>query len=267
MTDHDDGIRNDARERVWKDLRDVALPDSRFGWDFSSFIADYEGSDACATKIRTRAARRGYDSWFVTPDNNLNILREQLIEEPTEFVMPTYGIRRGFLRLVPEDVPDGQAAFASTLDGMTRFASRIELGAMERELPKLDCMVTGASFVTHDGLRMGKGHGFFDLEWAMMREVGLADEETDIVAVVHDVQVVDEPAGQELAASHDTIVDAIVTPDRVIEIDDAPPKPEGIRWPLLERDEIDQIPPLRELWERAGRPALGGESDYSSVCN
>jgi len=74
---------------------------------------------------------------------------------------------------------------------------------------------------------MGKGHGFFDLEWAMMRKIGLADEETDVVAVVHDVQVVDDIAGQDLAAEHDTIVDAIITPTRTIDIESTPSKSEG----------------------------------------
>lgn len=257
MTDNGHGIRDETRERVWSDLREVARPDSRFGWDFSSFIADYEGSDQGATRLLTRGENQGYEHWFVTPDNNLDPLRERLVERGVPFVMPTYGIRRGFLRLEPDDVPEGQAAFAGTLDGMNRFASRIELETMERTLAPLDCMITGASFVTEDGLRMGKGHGFFDLEWAMMREVGLADETTDVVAVVHDAQVLDDITGQSLAADHDTIVDAIVTPTQTISIDEAPSKPAGIRWPLLDRDRVEGMPPLQTLWERAGRPELG----------
>lgn len=252
MTDDKTEIRNDARERVWDELRDIASPDSRFGWDFSSFIPDYEGSDRGATRL----LERNYDNWFVTPDNNLDPLREGLLEAQTGFVMPTYGIRRGFLELAPADVPDGLSVFAATLDGMNRFASRIPLETLENEISRLDCMVTGASFVTADGLRMGKGHGFFDLEWAMMRKIGLVDEATEVVAAVHDVQVVDDIAGQELAEEHDTIVDAIVTPTRTIEIDPTPEKPEGIHWNLLSRDEIERIPPLEKLWRQAGKPTL-----------
>jgi len=255
----DAGLRDETRERVWSDLRAVARPDSRFAWDFSSFIADYEGSDAGATRLLERAGEPASTQWFITPDNNLDPLRERLIEAGASFVMPTYGIRRGFLRLDPSAVPAGQAAFASTLDGMNRFGERIPLSEMEDSLEPFEYMVTGASFVTGDGLRMGKGHGYFDLEWAMLREIGLAGDPTAVVAMVHDVQVLDDVHGRELAADHDTIVDEIVTPTTRIEIEDSPPKPAGIRWALLDRDEVDEMPPLRTLWERAGSPNLGEE--------
>lgn len=253
----DSPLRADTRERVWNELREVARPDSRFAWDFSSFIADYEGSDEGANRLLQLAEDRGYSTWFITPDNNLDPLRKRLIEAGTPFVMPTYGIRRGFLRLDPADVPSGQEAFAATLDGMNRYASEIPLQEMEASLEPFDCMVTGASFVTRDGLRMGKGHGYFDLEWAMMRAVGLADENTAVVAVVHDVQILEDVDGRDVAADHDTIVDAIVTPSQSILVDDPPPKPAGIRWPLLTRDAVEEMPPLETLWKRADRPALG----------
>jgi 5-formyltetrahydrofolate cyclo-ligase len=258
MTD-ESGIRNETREQVWSKLRDVAYPDSRFGWDFSSFIADYEGSKEGANRLLQWAENYDYADWFITPDNNLDALREQLIERGESFVMPTYGIRRGFVRLDPSEVPEGQASFASTLDGMNRFAERIRLESMEAKLNPFDCMVTGASFVTSDGLRMGKGHGYFDLEWAMMRQVGLANENTDVVAMVHDAQVLDDACGRDLAADHDTVVDEIITPSKGITIEDPPRKPEGILWSLLDRDEVEEMPPLKTLWERAGSPDLNEE--------
>ncbi|WP_251329406.1 5-formyltetrahydrofolate cyclo-ligase [Haloplanus pelagicus] len=255
MTD-EPSIRNEVRERVWSQLREVARPDSRFAWDFGEFIADYEGSDAGAERLLDLADDHDCESWLVTPDNNLDPLRERLIERPTPFLMPTYGIRRGFLSLDPADVPDGAAAFASVLDGMTRFAERAPLDALEADHPPLDVMVTGASFVTPDGLRMGKGHGFFDLEWAMLRQVGLATEDTLVVAAVHDVQLLSETAAPEgMVADHDTVVDYVVTPTRTHRVEGDRQKPSGIHWGLLTESEIRAIPPLETLWKRAGRPA------------
>lgn len=259
MTDGDGpSVRDEARERVWTDLREVARPDSRFAWDFAEFIADYEGSDRGAGRVLDYADERSHERWLVTPDNNLDPLRERLIDRGVAFLMPTYGIRRGFLRLDPADVPDGQAAFAATLDGMTRFAEPVPIDELEASHAGLDVMVTGASFVTRGGLRMGKGHGFFDLEWAMCRRVGLADAATDVLAAVHDVQVVSTRADRDdIAADHDTVVDAIVTPTETVLVDDAPPKPEGIDWALLDEEEIESIPPLHALWERDGEPRPG----------
>jgi 5-formyltetrahydrofolate cyclo-ligase len=148
-------IREEVRERVWSVLREVARPDSRFAWDFAEFIADYEGSREGADRLLSLADDHTCENWLVTPDNNLDPLRELLIERNTPFLMPSYGIRRGFLALDPGDVPDGEAALASVLDGMNRFADSVSLETLETGHPPLDVMVTGASFVTTDGLRVG----------------------------------------------------------------------------------------------------------------
>ena len=171
--------------------------------------------------------------------------------------MPTYGIRRGFLKLDSQTVPAGDEQFAATLDGMTRFGTTVPLERLETTHSSLDIMVTGASFVTPSGLRMGKGHGFFDQKWAMLREVGLATSETTLVAAVHDVQVLEEEAvGEALVEPHDTIVDYIVTPTRTIRTDADRSRPEGIHWDLLTMAEVETIPPLKTLWRHAGEPQL-----------
>lgn len=242
-------IREKHRKQVWDDLRGVARPDSRFAWDFAEFIADYEGSEQNAQRIRELAGDLDITTWFVTPDNNLDKLRESLVRDNIPFVMPSYGILRGFLSLHPEDVPAGDERFVGTLDGMNRYASPIPFGELADRQETFDILVTGSSFVTTDGLRMGKGHGFFDLEWAMLREVDLVDHTTKVVAVAHDVQVIDadEIDRDSIIAEHDTIADYIVTPTTVHEIQDAPPKPTGIHWNLLAEEKIERIPPLAYL--------------------
>ena len=47
---------------------------------------------------------------------------------------------------------------------------------------RFDLLVTGASAVSMEGVRFGKGHGFFDLEWGMFTDVGIVDEATPVVA-------------------------------------------------------------------------------------
>ena len=255
MTTETTSLRDEERERVWSKLRDVAAPDSRFAWNFAEFIADYEGSVDGAERLLELADDLDAESWLVTPDNNLDPLRERLVRTDTAFLMPSYGIRRGFLHLESASVANSDAAFASVLDGMNRFADPVSIEELEAEFPPLDVMVTGASFVTGGGLRMGKGHGYFDLEWAMLREVGLVNSETVVVAAVHDVQFLENRGrAEKMVAEHDTIVDYVVTPSTTFEVDDAPPKPEGIHWDLLTAEEIRDIPPLETLWKRVGRP-------------
>jgi 5-formyltetrahydrofolate cyclo-ligase len=64
------------------------------------------------------------------------------------------------------------------------------------------------------------------------------------VTTVHDLQVVDE----ELPVlPHDIPVDYIVTPTAVVETDTRLPRPKGIYWEYLTKDQIDAIPYLKEL--------------------
>ena len=107
-----------------------------------------------------------------------------------------------------------------------------------------DFMVTGASAVSLNGVRFGKGHGFFDLEWGMFTDVGVADERTPVVAVVHDVQVVEDRLSP---SPTDIIVDYIATPDRLYEATREDPRPRGVKWDLLEPETIEATPPLKEL--------------------
>jgi 5-formyltetrahydrofolate cyclo-ligase len=128
---------------------------------------------------------------------------------------------------------------------MERFGDHVSL-AQIKEVGQLDFLVTGGSVINHEGIRFGKGHGFFDLEWAMMYKIGAADVTTPVLAFVHDCQVADI----KLAASpFDTVCDLIVTPSRVIEIEGANKPTLGVLWESLAPGMMEDIPPLRELKE------------------
>ena len=239
MSDRKDVIR----EKVWKKLIRVAKPDSRFHWNFAEFIPDFEGSDKCAKSVREMEVYKNSRILFITPDNCLQKLREYAILDNKVFIMPTYGIKRGFLLLSRDLVPVGKEDFASTLDGADIFGKPVTLRDIV-EMGRVDLLVTGASVVNLQGIRYGKGHGYFDLEWAMLREIGVVDDKTPIIAVVHDCQVVEEPID---ASPYDTIVDYIVTPSKVIRVKRIAPKPKGIDWSKIPPDFLEEIPPIKEL--------------------
>ncbi|MGC9961564.1 MAG: 5-formyltetrahydrofolate cyclo-ligase [Acidimicrobiales bacterium] len=242
-------VQRFVREQVWTALRSVARPDSRFHWDFGSYICDFEGSDVCSEQLRGFPSWANSDLMFITPDNSTEDVRRAAIAEGKRFLMTTYGIRRGFLLLDPGDVPEGDTRYAATLDGMDRYARPVDLEEVAK-LGHIGLLVTGGSAVSLDGLRVGKGHGYFDLEWALLSEVGSTDESTEIVDVVHDCQVVDIEVE---AAEHDVRVDWIVTPTRVIRVE-GPPRPAGrVRWELIGGTEFELIPPVLELAARSGQ--------------
>lgn len=235
-----------ARIMIWEELRKVARPDSRFSWNFAEFITDYEGSEQCTELLCQQEFYQKAKVIFITPDNNLVSFRERAIRDGKIILMTNYGITRGVFCIRPEWVPEGKEELAATLDGVQRFWKHMTLKRIREEIGHIDFLVTGASAITPAGLRFGKGHGYFDLEWAMFYTIGVVDVNTPVVAVGHDCQVVDVDV---VAQPYDTAIDYIITPTRVIQTRNEFPKPtKGILWSLLSPGMLEQIPPLQELW-------------------
>lgn len=236
------------RQRIWDRLKDVARADTRLHLDFSEVIPDFEGSGEATDRIVAQDAFRNSRLAFVTPDNSMTELRQRMIEAGIPFVMSTYNIRRGFLYLEPGVVPEGAALYASWLDGMEHFARPVSLEDIAA-LGRFDFAATGASAVTTDGIRFGKGHIYFDLEWGMFTDLGLMEETTPVAAIVHDVQVVDEKI---MVSETDIAIDMIATPTRLVHVKRQTRRPRGIRWDLISKDRISEIPPLQELARMRG---------------
>jgi 5-formyltetrahydrofolate cyclo-ligase len=139
--------------------------------------------------------------------------------------MTTYGIRRGSVLVRRELVPVGQEEFASTLVGMEKFGLLLRRIADLEKAGPIDLMITGALAISRaHGGRAGKGAGWFDAEWGMWRTLGLVEEGTPVVGIVHDIQVVTEEFSLDLWDCH---MDIIVTPTEIIRLPEFS-QPEGV---------------------------------------
>ena len=79
----------------------------------------------------------------------------------------------------------------------------------------------------------------------MLYSLGIIDQNTIAVSIVHDCQVLEETLHPE---KFDTVCDAVVTPTRVIKVKDRAAKPScGVLWPLLQPGMLESIPPLQDL--------------------
>ena len=107
----------------------------------------------------------------------------------------------------------------------------------------IDLIVCGSVAVNRTGVRIGKGGGYSDLEFALGREAGVIGDWTSVVTTVHALQVLDEDLPE---TPHDFRLDIIVTPEEVIRV--APPRglqgPPGILWDELDKTKIAAIPEL-----------------------
>jgi 5-formyltetrahydrofolate cyclo-ligase len=235
--------KSTVRDRVFAELRKVAFPDSRFHYDFSEFITDFAGSDDAIARLIAHRFYRGASFLFITPDNCLEQLRYRALQDGKLVLITTYSIRRGFWLLDPSTIPAEKRLYAATLDGMERMGRPVSLADI-MALPSLDYMITGTGAINEEGIRFGKGHGFFDAEWGMLYKIGKINAGTPAAALVHDCQVLREELHPEI---FDTVVDTIFTPTRTIEVS-SPLKPTcGIVWDLLDPHLFDTIPPLQEL--------------------
>lgn len=136
------------------------------------------------------------------------------------------------------------AELAVSGKGAAEHVPRIHPG----EMRAVDVIVCGSVAVNPDGVRIGKGAGYSDIEMALLAQAGLVTDDTLIVTTVHSHQVVDEAIPE---SDHDVSMDLIVTPEEVIP---CPPRrrPSRITWNALGDDKINAIPVLKALRERGG---------------
>jgi 5-formyltetrahydrofolate cyclo-ligase len=235
--------KSDVRERVFRELRKVAFADSRFHYDFGEFITDFAGSESAVARLVVHPFYRESKFVFITPDNCIEQLRYRALQDGKLVLMTTYSIRRGFWVLDPASIPRDLYLYASTLDGMERMGRQVTLAEI-KAMPPLDYMVTGTGAINEAGIRFGKGHGFFDVEWGMLYKIGKISQSTPAAAVVHDCQILKEELKPEV---FDTVVDVVFTPTRTIEVSRAQKPALGILWDVLDPKMFATIPPLQEL--------------------
>ncbi|XP_010129546.1 PREDICTED: methenyltetrahydrofolate synthase domain-containing protein [Buceros rhinoceros silvestris] len=83
------------------------------------------------------------------------------------------------------------------------------------------------------------------MEYAMMVSMGAVREDTPVITIVHDCQVVD--IAEELLDDHDLTVDYVLTPTRTIKTNCKRPKPQGIIWHKVSYEMLGKIPILKSL--------------------
>jgi 5-formyltetrahydrofolate cyclo-ligase len=96
---------------------------------------------------------------------------------------------------------------AATSAGAPGAAELVELSDMR----PVNLIVCGSVAVNRRGVRVGKGAGYSDIEFALLTEAGLIGPDTMIMTTVHQLQVLDEELPE---TEHDFSVDVIVTRTR-----------------------------------------------------
>jgi 5-formyltetrahydrofolate cyclo-ligase len=222
------------RERVWSALEDEGV--ARFPFPPTGRIPNFAGADAAATRLAETAAWHDATTVKANPDApQLPVRRAALRAGKTVYMaVPRLRDEQCFLELDPAVLDDYDAA--TTVSGSAEHGRQVGPDAM----PWIDLVVSGSVAVDETGARIGKGEGFSDLEWAVLRELGLVDGSTPVATTVHELQVREEEWDVD---AHDVPLDLVVTPERIVETG-VEGKPAGIDWSLLSEEDIAEMPVL-----------------------
>lgn len=224
-----------AREFVWRILQEEKA--AAFPFPPDGRIPNFRGADDAAKRLLAHSCFEGVQRIKCNPDAPQRPLREQALRAGIELVIPTPRLKGGFRLLDPGRIPDDDISEAVTLDGADDWGTEISV----KDLPEFDLVVAGSVAVTRTGKRCGKGHGYSDLEYAILRELG--HRPVDVITTVHPLQIVDDfPAD-----AHDLPLRVIATPDEILEVTDPPAAPEGIDWDSLSDEDLEEMPVLKEL--------------------
>jgi len=155
-------------------------------------------------------------------------------------LVPTPRLKDGFIQVLPEDVPPGEEKRAASLKNIHQYGKVIPL----MNLPKVDLLFAGSVAVHPDGRRIGKGEGYADREYAILRELG--NPPMPVIGTVHSVQVVNDDFQTD---DYDLTLDYIVTEKGILETGAGDRKPSGILWELVTDEERKKMPVLDEIWQ------------------
>ena len=226
------------REEVWAAMRAAKV--ARFP-GAAGRIPNFSGAEAAAMLLRDLPQWQSAGALKANPDSAQLPVRQSALEDGKTVYMavPRLATAEPFFALDPDRLTEPPRRAAS-IRGASRSACRVRLA----DLDPVDLVVMGSVAVGEDGVRLGKGGGFADLEFALASAAGLVGPATITVTTVHEMQI--RPAGAIPVAEHDVPLDFIVTPDRVIDCraGRGPRPASGICWDDLTEEKIAAIPLL-----------------------
>lgn len=232
------------RKRIWDRLEETNI--AQFPRPVHHRIPNFLNAEAAAQNLASLDCFKRAQCVKVNPDTPQKPLRFLVLSQGKTLMTPQPRLRTGFFSVLSKHtVPNDNKTVKQccTSAGVAKHGKPIAIDADV----KVDVVVIGSCAVdVNTGARLGKGEGFAELEYGILRMMGAIDENTPVVTTVHDEQLVDDIPTDKLLR-HDVPVDIICTPTRIIHTNTKIPKPDGIYWDLLSPQKLAQVKVLRDL--------------------
>lgn len=229
--------KEDLRRKVWQLLEHNGV--HRFP-GAQGMIPNFVGAERAAARLaelavwkKSRVIKVGRDA------PQLSVRRQALADGKIVYIaLPHLRTEKCFVEIDPKRL-GRRLGLATSIVGASRHGRLVS----PREMRTVDLVVCGSVAVRRDGTRVGRGGGFADLEYAILREEGKVKESTPVVTTVHPLQIVPEKV---VMLAHDIPLDFLITPFEVVATRPVYPRPRGIYWDLLKAAKIETIPALRK---------------------
>jgi len=227
--------KQSARQAIWDRLKNERL--AAFPFPPHGRIPNFRGAKDAAMRLFDEPEWRDAKRIKVNPDSPQKYVRAEALRGGITVYVPTPRLKGGFMKLDPAKIPFDAINHASQMSKAEKWAEPVAL----EDLPQLDAIVTGCVAVTETGRRAGKGEGYSDIEFAILRELG--HDAVPVATTVNDVQVV----GDFPIESNDLPLTVIATPTQTYRIANPPPPPDRIEWNRLSAKDLEDMPVLKEL--------------------
>ncbi|MFA9556400.1 5-formyltetrahydrofolate cyclo-ligase [Evansella sp. AB-rgal1] len=229
--------KQEIREEIWEKMMTEKV--GRFPFPLKGRIPNFKGAEKAAQFVFQMEEYIHAKVVKVNPDSPQLPIRAQVLKDGKTLLVPTPRLKDGFIKVDPANVPPGEEKKAASLKNIHQYGKVIPL----TELPKIDLFFAGSVALHSDGRRIGKGEGYADREYAILRELG--NPPIPIVGTINSVQLVDEEIPID---EYDLTCDWIATEEGLLKTDSPYPKPEGIIWSEVSEKEMEEMPVLKEIW-------------------
>ena len=230
--------KSQIRESIWTSLEQSGVVHDQNTHDK---IPDFYGSTEAAQRLFNLDIWKDASTIKSNPDKAQQPVRQRALEAGKLLYMAVPRLReeRCFIELDPKHLSCTPAQ-AATISGAFKTGTLVYV----EEMSKIDLVISGSVAVNRIGIRIGKGGGFADLEYALAVEAGVIGSDTPVITTVHSLQVLDEDLPK---SQHDVPINYIFTPEETTECTGDLAYPMGIYWEDLAVEKISEIPVLQIL--------------------
>jgi 5-formyltetrahydrofolate cyclo-ligase len=227
--------KDTARQHVWDTLKEQRQ--ARFPFPIQGRIPNFKRAEAAATRLFEQSFWKNATYLKINPDSPQRPVRMEALKRGITYFMPTPRLKAGFKKFDPSKIGAANFAKATALSTCDKWAEEVSL----EDMPQVDAIVAGSVAVTRTGKRCGKGAGYSDIEYAILRELG--HKAVPVATTVHQLSVVDDFPRDEI----DLPLSVVITPDETIRVETPFPPPEGIHWDRLSDQDLEDMPILKDL--------------------